>query len=162
MRRRLAMLFLAAPLAASASAQGTVCPISGISTLSYGAGCGYFDEPKLSLGFDTADCALELKITALQCCNTFITEHFLVYGLASPLPVAFELPAPPWFSGCFLYFIPIDAIGPFQGTSSKIKIPADPNFVGQSFELQAVPVYFTTIGMTIDFGITQAIHMTFL
>ncbi len=146
--------------AGSVSAQATVCPISGFTSQNYGQGCGAFPgaPPTLKLGWDAAGCAIDVQVSALQCCNTWVSQHWILYGQSGP--VGFALPEPFWFTGCFLWLVPIDALPGAPGTQSKIVVPTNPALVGQTFQLQAMLEY-VTFGQFDAFGMTDAVQLTF-
>jgi hypothetical protein len=154
-------LAAAAPLllAQSASAQ---CPIQDIALSPFGEGAGLFPDnpPVWKLGFDKANCAIEYKIDAFACCNTFVSQNFVAVGTApldAPLPLA-----PPFVQKAQL-FVQLDAIfGPGVGTGGTIPLPPNKNLVGQTVFVQSAVVYFTTIGMTIDVGVTPAFKLLLL
>ena len=69
---------------------------------------------------------------------------------------------PPFLPDSLLLIKPFRVFGPIQGSTSSIAVPPSPSLIGKTFALQAVPVFFTTIGLGKDFGITQAVEVTFL
>jgi hypothetical protein len=146
-----------AGLAPPADAQG--CPIAGITTLDVGTGTGFLAPAELALAFDAATCTVQVQIDAPACCNTFLSQHLVALGNAlSPNPISLR--------GIFLpgseaHLVPIQLLGPFGGGASSIAVPPNPALVGQSFVLQGVPVFFTTIGFDFDFGVTQAVVLSF-
>ncbi|MBL8693130.1 MAG: hypothetical protein JNJ88_03455 [Planctomycetes bacterium] len=143
-----------------ASAQGTVCPITSIQTQNYGVGTGAFGPPPvMKIGWDATVCGLRVQIQALQCCNTFIDRHWLLYGTAQ-LPAPMLLPTPPFFDFAFLYILPIDALEA-PGTQQTIAPITDPTLVGMTFELQSILSY-RTFGQFDGFGVTDAVTLKFL
>lgn len=148
-------LLVSAALAGSASSQ---CVISSIDTLDFGVGTGFLAPAELKLSLDAASCELVADIDAPTCCNTFVSQHFLVFGaLVDPIALG-----DPFLAGSDLRVFPL-ALGPtVAGTSSRYAIPSNPNLVGKSVDVQAVPFFFTTIGLTTDLGVSQAVHLTLL
>ena len=100
------------------------------------------------------------RIETLTCCNVFLTQHFL--GVSDSL-----LPGPvklgrPFLTGSELWIRPRRVFGPFVGSASTVAVPPDPALPGFTFAVQAVPVFFTTIGLATDYATTQAVEVTFL
>jgi len=157
MIRSILAFSLAATLAASASAQ---CVVSGVTTTDFGAGSGFLAPAALFVGADTASCSLEWKLDAPTCCNTFVSQHFLVFGTAVD-PVGLPLGAPFYAGSNWHIGAPLVALGPFPGTTGSAPIPPDPAFVGLALSSQAVLDYFTTIGLTHDFGVSQGVLVQF-
>lgn len=150
----LAILFV------SGSAGAQVCTFTGVITEDFGSGCGFLAPPKLTISFTPGDCTLDFDIDAPTCCNTFVTSHWLLIGSRLPSPVG--LNSPPFLTGCQLWVSPFLIIGPLPGTSTSILLPPILPITPITVDIQAVPVYFTTIGFTTDFGITQGVDLTLI
>jgi hypothetical protein len=161
LRSILAIGVLLALAPAAAVAQG---PISGIQTIDFGTGCGFGNTPIVAFyGFDALNSNLEVKVTANPgCCNTFFQGIYLMYG-QNPLPPSpLTLPNPPFFLGCNLYIIPDVADGMHPGMKATIPVPPNPILIGQTFDVQVLGQWFTTIGFTLDFGVSQATSIMFV
>ena len=158
MLRQTAALFLLA-LAGPIAAQGT-CPIQGIKTSDTGTGSGVYSPSELVVSWNASTCSVDLQIQTVTCCNVYLTRHFVGVGKGL-LPNPSELGAP-FLPGSFLRIKPFHVFGPLPGSTSSIPVPASPGLVGATFAMQAVPVFFTTIGQYKDFATTQAVEVTFL
>lgn len=143
-------------------AQGPGHPISGIQTSDYGTGSGFLQPMVASYGWNGATGSLEIKIQAFSCCNTYYQGFYLLYGQAPPMPPAFSLPSPPFFAGSLLYALPDAITNYLPGNAASLPIPANPVLVGQTFYVQVIGEWFTTIGFTTDFGISQGTKVTFV
>jgi hypothetical protein len=141
--------------------QGPGGPISGIATSDFGAGSGWIQPMSATYGFDVATQSLVIKTQAFSCCNTFYQGFYLMYG-SQPLSPPFALPSPPFWSGSDLWILPDNATGFFSGTSGSVAIPPVPSLVGSTFFLQCLGQWFTTIGFSTDYGVSQATQITFL
>jgi hypothetical protein len=136
-------------------------PITGIQTADYGFGSGWVQPMAASYGWDQISGSLIVKVTSFSCCNTFFQGFYLMYG-QNPAPPPIALPTPPFWDGSFLFIIPDVAVGLYSGNSASIPVPPDPLLVGQTFELQALGQWFTTINFSTDYGVSQATSLTFL
>lgn len=159
-RLALAAAALALPLALTSSAQTGACPLTGITTTDVGVGTGLLQPTIMGLGFDSTLCELMMKFDAPTCCNVFVTQHW--FGLGTNLvPGGIPL-GPPFYPGSLLYLgAPLSIFGPSPGLTSSIAVPASPGLVGATFPVQAVLEFFTTIGFTYDYGMSQAMLLTF-
>ncbi|MFN0207355.1 MAG: hypothetical protein ACKVS6_13705 [Planctomycetota bacterium] len=159
-----AMAAVAAFAAPESSAQVgpvPVCSISGFTTIDYGQGSGFIGPMVAHYSFNAADCAIDIKIEAPSCCNTYFQGFYLMFGTTPLPPGAFPLPSPPFWSGSDLLIIPDDAIGLFPGNTGSVMIPPNPQLPGMTFYLQNLGVYFTTIGFSTDYGVSQGTAITF-
>lgn len=146
----------------SAAQIGPACPCSGITTIDYGQGSGFIGPMVAHYGFDAANCAIDIKIETPSCCNTYFTSFYLMVGSAPLPPGAFPLPSPPFWDGSDLLIIPDDVVGPFSGNTASVMIPPNPQLPGMTFYLQDLGVYFTTIGLSTNYGVSQGTAITFL
>lgn len=156
-----ALMALASPLASAQILPGPVgCPVNGFSTSDYGTGSGFIAPMQAFYGFDGANCEVDIKIQAASCCNTYFVEFYLMYG-ENPLAPGFPLPEPPFWTGSELLILPDAIEGPFSGNTGDVAIPNNPLLPGMTFYLQALGVWFTTIGFSYDYGVSQGTKLTF-
>jgi hypothetical protein len=158
--RFLAAATLSASLAASGA--GAQCLIAGLSLAPYGSGCSFaFGVPALSASFDPAACSATVSVNAAGgCCNTFLVSRALAVGLT---PVSFPLP----FIGAGCDLLTSADLFILEQPSS-----AGPDFVfdfapgvwlwGLTVYVQGAAHYFTTIGFTHDYNLTDGLAVTFL
>ena len=133
----LAARLACASLALGASAAAQNCVVAGIQTTDFGTECGFFGGAHLDLEWNASACALDVLLDAPACCNTFVSEHFLAYGLAAGNPQ--PLPAP-FLPNCFLQLSAPTVLGPFPGTESQLPVPQDAALLGLPIQTQAFPV----------------------
>ena len=88
----------------------------------------------------------------------FVTGAFFVLGNAG-IP-AVDLGAP-FLPGAQLVVSP-DVVTFRKDLILEVGLPNDPSLVGSSFFAQAAPIYFTTIGLTTEVGITPGLVAKFL
>lgn len=138
------------------NADAQVCPYTTITTTDIGEGVGFLAPPVLTLGLDVGNCRLTVDVTAPACCNTFPSHHLTAFG-RSVFFVPVQLGSP-FLPGSELFFFP-EFITPLTpGLSSTVPFPTTVSLIGQSIFAQSVPVFFTTIGMTYDLGVTQTVN----
>lgn len=155
---RLAAVLLAlGALPSFAQAQG--CPFTSIATSDFGIGTGFLAAPFLKVDLDAANCSLPMSTTAPACCNTFFTEQFLAVGVGT-FPSGLPLPEPLFMPGSLLYVDPFDILGPHPPGDFIVPLPPVPGLIGVPIHVQAIPVFFTTIGFTTEFGVSQAVTFT--
>jgi hypothetical protein len=163
MRGRFTILLATALLlvGTTATAQDAeLCTFTGVDTEDFGAGCGFLAPPVLTIDFTEGDCTLDFAIDAPTCCNTFVTGHWLLVGTGLPTPAG--LNSPPFLPGCQLWVDPFLVIGPLPLTSTSIVLPPILPITPITVQIQAVPVFFTTIGMSTDLGTTQGVDLTLI
>lgn len=131
------------------------CPFSSVDTTDIGTGVGFLTPPTLSLSVDATTCTLGVDVAATGCCNTFPAGQFLAVG-QNVYFTPIQLP-PPFYAGSEIFFVPISIFGPLS-LSADIALPNDASLAGQYFFAQSAVAYFTTIGMTIDWGVTQTVE----
>ena len=161
MQRTISAFALALALAfptAHAAGGGTACPFSGLQQVDVGVGTGFLQPSQLQLALDAATCAVTVDVDAPVCCNVLVTQHFLVLG-GSVDPVGTPLGAP-FLSGSLLHVAPILQVFAAPGVQSSVALPANPALIGVPLPLQAGVEFFTTIGLTFDYGVTQAAVVT--
>ena len=149
-------LVTVACLASTTDAQN--CPIGGITTTDVGQATGFLQPSRLILTWDAANCRLGVEVSAFSCCNTYASQHFIVFGdqlLATPVALG-----RPFFAGSQLYVRRAQIYGPLP-LITTFDVPPDPSLVGQTFVAQAAPVYFTTIGFRTSYAMTQGVVFTF-
>lgn len=159
-----ASIFAAAVLVASSFASAGRFgghPISGIATSDTGQASGFIQPMTAKYAWDSQQGALVVQVNSAGCCNTFFTGFYLLYG-QSLLPFPLALASPPFWADSNLYIFPDDAIGFLPGNMASIPVPPDPALVGQTFFLQALGTWFTTINFSTDYGVSQATKLTFL
>ncbi|HKE02090.1 MAG TPA: hypothetical protein VKE69_13825 [Planctomycetota bacterium] len=166
-RAPLAVALVALSLSTPAFAQ-SAHPIAGVSTTDFGHGAGPLGPTSLAVGFDAASGSLQIAVDGPEDGSGSIWQHALLYGISPDIEMA--LPSPPWTTDAVLYFVPMDALGPFDGKESSIPIPPNPALVGVTLQLQALPIYAMIVvdSATIDppllpsLGMTQEVRVTFL
>ena len=160
MKRILLALALAGSFALPASAQGA-CTFGSLATGDFGLGSGFLVPSTITYGLDTTNCALEWKVDAPACCNVFVTQHFLAIG-SQVDPVGIPLGSP-FLPGTNLHIGPaISLVGAFPGVTGAVGLPADPSLIGVTIPTQAAVEFFTTIGLTLDYGLTQGVTLTLM
>ena len=146
-------------LAAAAAAQAP-CPVSSIGASAYGQGCSpVFTTPSLLAQLDVVNCEIALTVQATGgCCNTFLTNYVLRLGLGQtqvPLP-------PPAAPGCDLLVSPdVFLFQPANAsTSDTFALPIPPSLpLPLTLFAQGGALYFTTIGLSTDVGLTSGVQM---
>jgi hypothetical protein len=156
----IAFAFIAGAVAAPRAMPRFGGPISGIQTSDYGTGSGWIQPMTATYSWDDPSNSLIVKTQAFSCCNTYYQGFYLLYGHQA-LPSPFPLMTPPFWDGSNLYILPDDAIGFFTGSVATIPIPPDPLLVGVEFHLQCLGQWFTTIGFSTDYGMSQATKLMF-
>ena len=138
----------------SVSAQ---CPDIDVST--YGAGCSvFFTPPELSGAGDSSACTLDLTLTVPPaCCNVFAVGRILIVGVTPT-----SLPIPELGPTCNLLvepliFVPLS----IEPETITFSIPSSLSLVGVSVFTQGAVEYFTTIGFTTDFTLTNGMRIDF-
>lgn len=128
------------------------CPVQTVVLTNYGQGCTpvFQQVPTLNVVLDPVACRLDLSVAAFPgCCNTFLSAHLLMLGVAPA-----NLPLPVLGPGCTLLTSP-DVLM-FQPRSGGGTFPlALPPALPLPLTVFAQPgaLYFTTIGMTDDLSI---------
>ncbi|MEM7308994.1 MAG: hypothetical protein AAF682_20085 [Planctomycetota bacterium] len=155
-RMLLALAFASLAALPARSGVGGGCLFSDLSTADFGAGSGLLQPSVIGFGLNPSACTLEWKIDAPTCCNVLVSQHFLVVGTAQD-PVGVKL-GPPFFAGSALHVgTPAFVLGPFAGQTGGVPLPPDPALVGNPLPVQGVVEFFTTIGLTVEYGMTQGV-----
>jgi hypothetical protein len=157
MHSRTPVLILASTclLAVLAPAQ---CTVANVAFTAYGAGCNTVfagTPPALSGQWDPTSCTLSVTLSGFSgCCNTFLQQRILWAGLAPA-----QQPLPFIGPGCTLLAQP-DVIAMFPtaaGNTFSFTLP--PGFPAVTFYMQGANQYFTTIGLTTDFELSQGLQI---
>lgn len=157
MKTRLAFLLTVAMTAMSPSLHAQ-CTVNGINFTSYGSGCNavFGVVPSLVGSFDAANCSLTLTINDFPgCCNTYLVQRSLAFGL---LPTNTPLP---WIApGCTLFVQP-DLLYTFPSSAGNtFTFPIPPGLPALTVYAQGADQYFTTIGLTTDFALTNGLAIS--
>ena len=156
----LALSLLALPMTGHAGDADGPCIFSGITTTDFGSGSGFLAPSLAVYGFDSTTCSLVWKIDAPTCCNVLVTANFLAVG-SSVDPIGVPL-GPPFYSGSSFHLGGLGFIlGPFTGYTGGVLLPSDPALIGLALPVQGIVEFFTTIGFTYDYGVTQGTLITF-
>lgn len=145
-RHHLLPLLLPAALAAQ-------CPNLTLTVSNYGAGCTTVSPtaPALGASLNTSTCVLAATINGFPgCCNTYRIGNLLVLG-----DQAAAVPVPQFGPSCTLLnsavvvlFQPAD-----QGTTFNLSLP--PGLPPVTLYAQGASLYFTTIGLSYDWALTD-------
>lgn len=157
MNTRLASMLTLAILTLSAAGHAQ-CTVNGINFTSYGAGCNavFGVVPSLVGSFDAANCALTLTINDFPgCCNTYLVQRSLAFGF---LPANTPLP---WIApGCTLLAQP-DLLYSFPSSAGNtFTFPLPPGLPALTIFAQGADQYFTTIGLSTDFALTNGLAIS--
>ena len=124
----------------------------------YGKGCVFlFAAPELSGTADASTCTLDLTATVPPtCCNTFPVGRLLLIGLSPE-----DLPFPEVGPTCTLLVDPLllVSIPAAPDTLSFHVPPSVPS--GTTVFVQHAVDYFTTIGLTHDFALSNGLRVDF-
>jgi hypothetical protein len=146
----LVMALLSAPIAAQCS------KLAGVSYVPYGSGCtALFQTPALTGAYDPVACTVSFTLThSPSCCNTYLWKRVLAFG-SSPA----QIPIP--FLTCDLLVVP-DVILEFTPTGSDTFVFPIPNvpLAGLTLYLQGANVFFTTIGFTYDYEVSNGLQVS--
>jgi hypothetical protein len=146
----LTVLILAAPVAAQCS------NLAGVAFTPYGTGCtALFQAPVVSGSYDAAACTISFTLThSPSCCNTYLFRRILIFGGA---PVQVPIP----FLSCDLLVVP-ETIMEFLPTGSDVFTLPIPNvpLAGLTLYLQGANVFFTTIGLSYDFEVSNGLQIS--
>ncbi len=132
------------------------CFIGGVNFTNYGQGCTpFFSPPQISGQFDPASCTLTFSLTnSPSCCNTYLVERFFVFGLqqaAQPLPFL----GPNCFSWTSADLIVVQS----NSAGGDLAVLLPPGAVGLTFYAQGANHFFTTIGFTHDYELSQGLRV---
>ncbi|HGY90823.1 MAG TPA: hypothetical protein ENK43_06605 [Planctomycetes bacterium] len=132
------------------------CFIGGVNFTNYGQGCTpFFSPPQISGQFDPASCTLTFSLTSSpSCCNTYLVERFFVFGLfqaAQPLP--FLGP------GCVSYTSADLIVVQPNSAGGDLSVLLPPSAIGITFYAQGANHFFTTIGFTHDYELSQGLRV---
>lgn len=151
----LASLLLVAALAGAATAQ---CTVNGVTFTSYGVGCAtvFGNAPSLSGAFNASACTVTYTVNDFSgCCNTFLQVRFLVFGVQQISQ------ALPWIGpGCNLLVTPDVIIQAPASAGNQFTFTLPPGIPPLTVHAQAADQYFTTIGFTTDFQVTNGLTTT--
>jgi hypothetical protein len=146
----LAALLLALPLPAQCS------NLAGVLFTPYGSGCtGLNLAPTLSGSYSAGNCAVSFTLNhSFSCCNTYLNRRVLVFG-ASPV----QVPIP--FLTCDLLVTP-DVIVEILPTGSDTFVFPIPNapLAGLVLYVQGANVFFTTIGFSYDYEVSNGLQVS--
>lgn len=138
---------------ASATLATAQCSWSSVSVSTYGQGCNAaFPGQPLSIAasLDVSQCQLDIDVTAFPgCCNAFLIGRVLVLGLGQ-----ISVPAPQIGAGCTLLASPdVVLYQPSSAGSGPFELPfANATLPPVTVYAQATGLYFTTFGLTFDWG----------
>ncbi len=140
----------------SSSGAASQCFIGGVNFTNYGQGCTpFFTAPQISGQFDAASCTLTFSLTSSpSCCNTYLVERFFVFGVlqaAQPLP--FLGP------GCFSWTSADLIVAQPSSAGGDLAVLLPPAAVGLTFYAQGANHFFTTIGFTHDYELSQGLRV---
>jgi hypothetical protein len=143
----LTALLAALPLGAQCS------NLSGVSFGPYGAGCtGFNVVPAITGSYDSQACTVSFTLThSVSCCNTYLNRRVIVFGAA---PVQVPIP----FLTCDLLVSP-DVLVEILPTGSDTFVFPIPNvpLAGLTLYVQGANVFFTTIGFTYDYEVSNGL-----
>lgn len=139
--------------------------VSAVSFTPYGQGCSVVTPaaPTLTGVYDPNACTVTLTLSAPPtCCNVFLQTQVLAIGLAPA-----NLAIPGLNPGCNLLLDPAQIFlvqqGPPPGGGTfSVTIPPGSTLAGLTVYAQGMNVYFTTIGFTTDFELSQGLQVDFL
>ncbi|MBI3819544.1 MAG: hypothetical protein HY286_12685 [Planctomycetes bacterium] len=147
--------------AAAQSNDPPPCVFSGITTQDFDYNPDDYTAAFVTWAPDICSIHLSIeKISPYFIGNYYLVQHYLMYGTSIlDDPIFVDWP----FYGHNLLIMPDDILGPFDGGSSDIAPPNDPNLVGQTFYLQAIAVFITTVHFPIEpeYVLQQGIALTF-
>lgn len=152
--RSLAVLpmMLTAPLAMAQ------CPFASVSTQSYGQGCNpvFGTNPTLSVTLDAANCRVQVAVNAFPgCCNTFLRTYLLAIGFQQV-----SIPVPQIGPGCTLLVQPTALLIQPSAGGATFSLGLPPILPPLGFVAQGAAHYFTTIGFSDDFALTDGAQVT--
>jgi hypothetical protein len=129
--------------------------LAGVAFTPYGAGCSALSQtPVLGGSYDPVACAVSFTLThSPSCCNTYLNRRVLAFGVA---PVQVPIP----FLTCDLLVTP-DVILEILPTGSDTFVFPLPNapLAGLTLYLQGANVFFTTIGFSYDYEVSNGLQI---
>jgi hypothetical protein len=130
------------------------CPFSGLSASSYGQGCNpVFSSNQITLSgsLDFNACSLDITVDGFGgCCKTFVAGRLLVLG-DQPASV----PLPQFGAGCTLLVNPAVILFEPGSSVAGFSLPLANAMPPLTLYAQGSVLYFTTIGLTLDFALSQ-------
>ena len=137
------------------------CAFTTVTATAYGQPCSVWQlanqMPAISVSLDASNCTLGLDVTAFPgCCNSFLTGRVLVLGLA---PIA--VPVPQFGVNCTMLTSPDVILFQQSSGAFQMSLPAAP-FPATTIYSQAAVLYFTTIGLTTDWGLSAGYKIDLL
>jgi hypothetical protein len=133
------------------------CP--DVDASAYGEGCSpVFTPPTLSGSGDSTACTVSVTLDMPPgCCNTFAVGRLLIVGV---LPA--DLPFPELGPNCTLLVEPLIILSlPNEPETLTFNLPSGLPLAGVSVYTQGVVEYFTTIGLTTEFALSNGMRLDF-
>jgi hypothetical protein len=152
---RLASTF---PLLLTSSLALAQCPFTSVSTQSYGQGCNpvFATNPTLAVALDAASCRVQLTVNAFPgCCNTFLRTYLLAIGFQQA-----SIPVPQIGPGCTVLVQPTALLIQPSTAGATFSLGLPPIVPPLGFVAQGAAHYFTTIGFSDDFALTDGAQVT--
>jgi len=145
--------FLSA-IALTASLAVGQCAFSSVAVSTYGQPCSVWtlpsQMPAISVALDATSCTLGMDVTAFPgCCNSFLTGRVLVLGLQQV-----SVPVPQFGVNCNLLVSPDVFLFQQSSGAFQMPLPAAP-FPATTIYAQSAVLYFTTIGLTTEWGLSS-------
>jgi hypothetical protein len=130
------------------------CQFTGLSASTYGQGCNpVFNNSPITLSgsLDINACSLDITVGGFAgCCNTFTAGRLLVLG-DQPASV----PLPQFGAGCTLLVNPAVILFAPGASVSQFSLPLSNALPPLTVYAQGSVLYFTTIGLTLDFALSE-------
>ncbi|MCA8956423.1 MAG: hypothetical protein KDC87_10140 [Planctomycetes bacterium] len=134
------------------------CTNRTVAFTSYGSGCTsvFNTVPSLAGKFDPTNCTMYLDLSAFGgCCNTFLRNRIFAFGVRqTSLPVPFIGPKCVLLTSSELFVVLPVAAG------STLQIPVPPAAPAGTLYAQGAAHYFTTIGLSNDYELTNGLSIT--
>ncbi|HEX5052714.1 MAG TPA: hypothetical protein VFZ65_13140 [Planctomycetota bacterium] len=134
------------------------CPFTTVVTQPHGVGCDptFFIHPTLTGALNVPACQLQLTVGAFAgCCGTVLVGTLLALG-DQPLSV----PVPQLGANCTLLVQPIVLLFVPSTTGATFSLPLPTVLPPLTVEAQGGVLYFTTIGASFDFALSQGLRVT--
>ncbi len=137
------------------------CTVMSVAFTPYGTGCNPVfatQTPMLSGRWDPQTCSVTLTITAFSgCCNTYLRDRLFVLGAQQT-----RVPLPFLGIGCTLWASPDIVIPLTSSAGASLTLAVPPGLPPGSIYGQGLVHYFTTIGFSDDFALTQGLDLAIL